>query len=254
MFETSVVRDQAVAARGRYRLLTVSIAAHTAVVVGAVAISVASVSFPKNAPNEFALAPMFVPVSVPPPLGNPNAAQQPKPAQPAAQKPAAPAPAQLTAPSTIPETVQPVQSASSNIGETTSTTTDSGEPGTLGVPWGTKDSVGALDAPPLTTTAPAVEDKVYTAGGEVKAPVLLRRVEPVYPPMLMRTRMSGKVVVHCIIDKNGRVRDAQIVYATMPPFADSVVRALDGWRYTPASLHGEAVECYLDLTVDFGVR
>jgi len=33
-----------------------------------------------------------------------------------------------------------------------------------------------------------------------------------------------------------------------------VLRAIKEWRYQPASLKGEAVECYLDLTVDFGVR
>ena len=252
MFETSMIRAKAVPSRGKYTLLTVSLIAHSAVIIGAITIGLVSVRFPANAPDEFARAPIFASVQIPPPLGNPNGGA--KPQQPPQQKPAAtPPPTQQTAPPTMPETTIPAQSASTGS-DTTTTSGDGTVPGPIGVPWGTKDSTGDLDAPPATMPqAPPVQDKIYTVG-EVKSPVIINRVEPQYPPALMRAKMAGKVSVHCIIDKNGRVRDAQVVYSTMPAFGESVLRAMKEWRYQPASLNGTAVECYLDLTVDFGVR
>jgi len=251
MFETSMIRAQAVPSRGRYTLLTVSLIAHSAVIIGAITIGLVSVRFPANAPDEFARAPIFASVPIPPPLGNPNGGA--KPQQQPQQKPAAtPPPAQLTAPPATPDTTQPAQSASTGS-DTTTTSGDGTIPGPIGVPWGTKDSIGDLDAPPAPIAQTPVQDKIYTVG-EVKSPTIINRLEPQYPPALMRAKLAGKVSVHCIIDKNGRVRDAQVVYATMPAFGESVLRAMKEWRYQPASLNGTAVECYLDLTVDFGVR
>ena len=254
MFETSVVQARAVPSRSKYTLLTVSLIAHSAVIVGALVIGVASVSFPESAPDEFAI-PLLTPVvSIPPPLGNPNAgATQKPPAQPQQPKqPVAPPPTQATAP-IVPENVIPATpSTGTTLAEGPSTGTGT-ETGPIGVPWGTEGSIGPLDAPPATTTQAPVENKIYTVG-EVKAPVIIRRVDPVYPPALIRAKLPGKVAVHCVIDKNGRVTNAKVMFATMPAFGDSVLRALKDWRYTPASLKGEAVDCYLDLTVDFGVR
>lgn len=253
MFETSVVRVQAMESRGKVSLLTISVVAHSAIVIGAIAMSIASVSFPKMAPDEFAQAPIFAVIQIPPPLGNPNAGTQAQ-KPPEQKKQAALPPNTITAPPTVPDKVTPTDTPSTgnDIAEGPSTG-DGTVPGPIGVPWGTKDSTGDLDAPPLTTTMPAVENKVYTVG-EVKAPVIITRVDPIYPHVLMRAKLPGKVMVHCIIDKNGRIRDAKVVYATNPAFGNAVLQALPGWRYTPASLQGTAVDCYLDLTVDFGVR
>ena len=253
MFETSTIRAKAIPSRGKYTLLTVSLIAHSAIIIGAITIGLVSVRFPLNAPDEFARAPIFNVVQIPPPLGNPNGGAKPKPQQPPQQKPAVTVPpAQQTAPPAMPETTQPAHSESTGS-DTTTTSGDGTVPGPIGVPWGTKDSIGSLDAPPAAIPATPVQEKVYTVG-EVKSPTIINRIEPQYPPALMRAKVPGKVSVHCIIDKNGRVRDAQVVYATMPAFGESVLRAMKDWRYQPASLNGTAVECYLDLTVDFGVR
>jgi protein TonB len=255
MFETSTIRAKAIPSRGKYTLLTVSLIAHSAIIIGAITIGLVSVRFPLNAPDEFARAPIFNVVQIPPPLGNPNGGAKPKPQQPPQQKTAVtPPPAQQTAPPATPDAVQPpAQSASTGNDNSTTPSGEGTVPGSIGVPWGTKDSIGNLDAPPAPMPATPVQEKVYTVG-EVKSPTIINRIEPQYPPALMRAKVPGKVSVHCIIDKNGRVRDAQVVYATMPAFGESVLRAMKDWRYQPASLNGTAVECYLDLTVDFGVR
>ncbi len=190
MFETSVAR--AVPSRGKYTLLTASLIAHSAVIVGAIVIGIASVSFPKNAPDEFAIPLIPVAVTIPPPLGNPNATGQPqKPPQPQVQKQAtAPLPTQPVAPPVIPDNVTPVDSASTT-GTESAIGPATGVPGPIGVPWGTEGSVGPIDAPPATATQAPVENKIYSVG-EVKAPVILHRVEPLYPGVLQRATAQRK--------------------------------------------------------------
>lgn len=250
MFETSVVRERVQASGARASLFTISVFAHTAVIVGVIAASIATVDFPATAPDEYALAPAPFVARIPPPLGNPDGgAKAAAPAQPKASSTPV-MPKEPVAPSTIPEVIEPV--ASSGNGTASASTAASTEP--LGVAWGEKDSIGDLDAPPATSTFAQPEQKIYEVGGEVIAPRLVHRVEPAYPSILLRTRLRQTVEVRCVIDRNGRVRDPQIVSDSMPPFNQAVIAAVRQWRFTPGSLHGKAVETYLDLTVNFAVQ
>jgi periplasmic protein TonB len=255
MFETSVIRAEAQAATGRFSLLSVSVIAHTAIVVGAVAVSIASVDFPAVTPDEYSRAPVFATVQIPPPLGNPNGGAKPV-TQPAV-KPPAPQPAnQVTAPSLVPETVTPV--ASTGTGDDTNSNPAGTVEGPIGVPWGTPNSIGDLDAPPAVVDLPVaqtpVEEKVYQPH-EVVAPVLVRRVDPRYPAQLQRVGVSATVIVRCIIDKNGSVRNAEVVVpASMAPFNSEVLGVLPQWKYKPATYAGKAVDSYLTVTVHFSIR
>lgn len=254
MFETSVVRVQAQARKGRLSLLTISVIAHSAVVIGAIAVSIASVDFPTNAPDEFGQAPVFMPVRIPPPLGNPNGgAPRPQPAaQPAVTPPQQPN--QITAPAVIPPDIPSVDAPSNGPATTTGGDSIGTVPGPVGEIWGTDGSTGDLGGPPgPATTQQPVEEKIYEVH-EVKAPVLLRRVAPPYPQQLVSTRMKATVVVRCIIDRNGRVRDPQILRPALPPFNAAVIDAVQQWRYTPGSRNGIAVETYLSVTVTFAVN
>ncbi len=254
MFETSVVQARTQAAGGRFSLLTISLFAHSAVIVGAVAFSVATVEFPTTAPDEVSRAPLFAQVQIPPPLGNPNGGAKPQPAQQPQQKPAVALPTEPVAPSHMPEDIPDVAASSSSTtpGDASGPSTGT-VPGPVGVPWGVEGSLGELDAPPATTTTPPVQERIYEAH-EVKAPVLIHRVTPDYPNAFRPSRLKVMVVVRCIIDKNGRVRDAEILKSGPPAFNAAVTAAVHQWRFTPGSLNGVAVDTYLNLTVNFSVN
>jgi periplasmic protein TonB len=253
MFETSVVRAHTQAAPARFRLLTASVIAHSAVVLGTVAISIASADFPVVAPDEYSRAPVFMPVHIPPPLGRPDGGAQKK-AQAAPVKPL-PAPTQPTAPSTVPETIP--QAEPSTSGTTESSAVGPGtEVGPVGVPWGEKDSIGDLDAPPVPVDVPVAqpEEKIYEAH-EVKAPVLITRVDPRYPASMMKAGPPATVVVRCVIDRSGSVRDPQVIVpAQFPPFNTEVLKVITQWKYRPATYAGRPVDSYQNLTVHFSVR
>lgn len=257
MFETSVVSARIGSQKKRRAgLLTVSLIAHSAVILGTIGVSIASVNFPQVAPDEYRTAPLFATVQIPPPLGNPNGGAKPQAAPVEKPKtPQPPPPNQITAPSAVPDEVIPAQSTSTNNADSGNSTEGDGRvEGPIGVPWGDPNSVSNdLTLPPAVVEAPVAEARIYEAH-EVKAPVLLRKVEPKYPQSMIRVGMNSVVVVRCIIDKNGNVRDPQILTSSMPPFNTAVVNAVQQWKFTPGSLRGDAVETYLTLTVNFNVK
>jgi TonB family protein len=250
MFETSVVRDQTAPGRRRVTLLSVSVLAHSAMVFGAVALSVASVEFPATAPNEYRAVPSLIPVQIPPPLGRPDGGAGARGSEASAPKPVERElrTGQETAPAEIPETVPDAEGwADGGTG-----VMKGGGSGPLGVPWGAEGSIGDIDAP-SGGVEQTVGDRIYHAH-EVNPPVLMHRVDPPYPAVMMRHRVPATVVVRCVIDRNGRVREPVIVKEALAPFNESVLVAVRQWRFRPGSLNGRAVETYLDLTVTFSVK
>ncbi|HVE72873.1 MAG TPA: TonB family protein [Thermoanaerobaculia bacterium] len=253
MFETSVVRAQA-QTRSRVSLLSASLVAHSAVILGALAMSIASVDFPIESPKEYSLAPIPFVARIPPPLGTPNGGAKPK-AQVAAPVKPVTVPTEPTAPPTVPDTVTPMTSDAA-ASQSTTATGDGTDEGDVGVPWGVKNSIGDLDAPPVPLDVPIAaqpEAKIYQPH-EVQAPKLISKVDPRYPQSLMRAAMPGTVVVRCVIDRNGNLRDPEVITSTMPPFEAEVLRVIGQWRYKPATYGGKPVDSYLDLKVTFQVR
>ena len=120
-----------------------------------------------------------------------------------------------------------------------------------GVPWGVKDSIG--DGPPITNAAPPDTDVPLPVSGDVKAPVVMHRVTPPYPRAALAARMNGQVIVECIIDKTGRVRDARVVRSSSTLFEQAAIDAVLQWQFAPGSLHGKAIDTIFDLTVTFKV-
>ena len=245
MFETSVVQARAKAAARRPLLLSVSIAAHAAVIIGVVATSVATVSLPKRAPNQ-----VTFPVidRIPPLKGDDvtktatHAAVQPQPVKRATM------PTTPTAPQVVPDHVVPAPAQTADSGPIGDSNPGpaTGNTGTPGVPWGSKDGVD-VDGPPATTAPP----KIYTVGEGVKAPVVLRRVSPPYPEIARRMHLNGFVVLECIIDQSGQIRDAKVVSSSSAMFEQPALDAVKQWQFAPGTFNGRPVDVLFDLTVSF---
>ena len=249
MFDTSLVKTRASSAR--YRLLTASIAVHTAVIVGAIGLSVASVDLPAEAPDQME---MFRAVTAPPPLG-PGGPPPKAPPKPVKIDPGTPVPRPRdVAPDTnlVPADPQPVTdnaTASEGGGETG----DDGEPGGGGDPNGILGGTGTDPSGTGIVAGPST-DIVHMPGGEVRPARVLTRVEPKYPSAFARIRMSATVKIRCIIDRNGNVRDAEIVTSSFPPFNESVIDALHRWTFAPGTMRGQPVDTYFELTVRFQTK
>jgi protein TonB len=251
MFDTSLVRSRTIAAPRRFGLFTASVAIHTAVALGAIAMSIASVDFPDQSPDQMELYRPMMPVSLPAELGPGGPPKpQPKP-QVTPAPPREPQPQEVTAPQEIPDET-PVLStpgAGADViptgGESGTGESGGGDP--LGIPGGIGNDPGVGvgtpgDAGPLVP------------GGEVRAAKVLRRVEPRYPAAFVPARKTAVVTVRCVIDRNGRIRDPQVITSSWAPFNQSVIDAVQQWTFAPGTLRGEPVDTWFELTVRFEVR
>jgi periplasmic protein TonB len=87
-------------------------------------------------------------------------------------------------------------------------------------------------------------------GGNVQQANLLRQVQPIYPPIAKTAHISGTVVLHAIISKDGTIE--QLEYISGPPLLmKNAMDAVRQWRYRPTMLNGEPVEVDTTVSVVF---
>ncbi|WP_242148201.1 TonB family protein [Sphingomonas sp. BAUL-RG-20F-R05-02] len=76
--------------------------------------------------------------------------------------------------------------------------------------------------------------------------------QPVFPPDEQRAGRSGRVVVRVLVGVDGRVKDIARVSATSDSFYDVTrKRALDKWRFKPATRDSIPVEAWREVAVSF---
>ena len=232
MFETAVVRAR-VADR---RLLSLSVVAHSAIVAAVIAASVASTRLPTEAPKQMRV--MFVDHIPPLDRPAPPRAAAPHLGKPAAGQARLPVLHTITAPQTIPSTIPNILPAA------VAPTIDD-----IGDPVGKKDSVGDDPQAPSDANGPLIAGQ---AG--VTSPVAIHRVDPVYPPAMLRAHMGGWVVLQCIIDRSGHIRDVSVVRSSFGAFEQPAIDAVQKWVFTPGMLNRQPVDVIFELTVKFEVR
>jgi periplasmic protein TonB len=107
---------------------------------------------------------------------------------------------------------------------------------------------GAGGGPP--PPPPPKSNKPLRVGGAVIAANLIRQVTPVYPPIAKTAHISGTVVLHAIISKDGTIE--QLEYISGPPLLmKNAMDAVRQWRYRPTMLNGEPVEVDTTVSVVF---
>jgi len=80
--------------------------------------------------------------------------------------------------------------------------------------------------------------------------LLVRRVNPVYPPLARQARIQGTVTLRVIISKSGDVENVQLV-SGHPMLAPAAIAAVKQWKYQPYSADGEPVEVETNIQVIF---
>ena len=87
-------------------------------------------------------------------------------------------------------------------------------------------------------------------GGNLKAPMKIKDVKPVYPPIAQSARVQGVVIVEAIIDTEGKIADSRIL-RSIPLLDDAALRAVQEWEFTPTLLNGMPQSLVITLTVNF---
>jgi protein TonB len=245
MFEDVLIESAGQKGRGRKALsLPVSLALHVLVIGAAVG---ASIWFVEDVP-EPPIPVTFYAAAPPPPPPPPAAAPKPAAAKPQVIKPVPVRPSEMTAPTMIPEKIpEPLAAPELEIAadEGVEGGVEGGVPG--GVPGGVLGGV-------VGGTGPGTGDEPLRVGGDVKAPQLINRVEPSYPEAARKARMEGVVILEAIITANGNVEEVKVLKSVNPLLDAAATRAVQQWKYRPATLNGRAVRVYLTVTVTFNLH
>jgi TonB family protein len=106
----------------------------------------------------------------------------------------------------------------------------------------------AAETPPQQT-----DEKYLRVGGDVKAPVVVKRVEPVYTEEARKARISGIVIIEARISEAGVVDDVQVLKPLPFGLDQAAVDAVKQWEFRPATLDGKPVPVIFNLTVNFKV-
>jgi periplasmic protein TonB len=188
-------------------------------------------ALPKGMLNTFLVAP-----APPPP--------PPPPAPPAKVivRPKIITPQRMVAPTVIPKKVEMVKDEAPDL--------NAGVEGGVGVPGGTGSVLGGIlgNAGPPPPKAPTPTR--IRVGGNVAAAKLLHQVQPNYPQIAKTAHVSGTVILHAIIAKDGTIQELQ--YISGPALLmKSAMDAVHEWRYQPTQLNGQPVEVDTTIQVVF---
>ncbi len=124
-----------------------------------------------------------------------------------------------------------------------------GVPG--GIPGGQMGGVigGIISSTPVAVPKVATPQRVRVSAG-VTSGLLIRKVNPIYPPLARQARISGTVVLRAVISKDGSIENLTLV-SGHPMLAPAAIDAVKQWKYKPYLLNGEPVEVDTEVQVNF---
>ena len=154
---------------------------------------------------------------------------------------------QLRTPTKIPEKVQmikeeeappPVTSMAGVVG---------------GVPGGQMGGVigGIISSTPVAVPKVATPQRVRVSQGVTQG-LLIRKIQPPYPPLARQARIQGNVVLQAEISKSGDIQNLHLI-SGHPMLAPAAIEAVKQWKYRPYILNGEPVEVETQITVIFSL-
>src|SRR5580704_13895092 len=146
----------------------------------------------------------------------------------------------MVAPTVIPKSVTIVKDEAPVIYSNSGAGVDGGTGSVLG------GILGNVDPPPPKPAAP----QRIRVGGNVEQGAILNRTTPEYPAIAKVAHISGTVVLHAIIAKDGTIQELEFVSGP-PMLVKSAMDAVKQWRYKPYLLNGDPVEVETTINVDF---
>ncbi len=82
----------------------------------------------------------------------------------------------------------------------------------------------------------------------IEGPVLIGRVEPIYPPLALEQRREAHVHLEVLLDEAGHVQDARVTESGGEDFDAALVSALGQATFHPATQNGQPVRALVHFT------
>jgi protein TonB len=156
---------------------------------------------------------------------------------------------QLRTPTKIPQKVQMIKEDEAPPPEMATGGVVGGVPG--GVPGGQMGGVigGIISSTPVAVPKVATPQRVRVSLG-VSQGLLIKKVQPNYPPLARQARIQGTVLLQAEISKDGTIENLRLI-SGHPMLAPAAIEAVKQWRYKPYMLNGEPVAVETQVQVNF---
>ncbi len=155
----------------------------------------------------------------------------------------------LRTPTKIPQKIQMIKEDEAPPPAMASSGVVGGVPG--GIPGGQMGGVigGIISSTPVAVPKVATPQRVRVSQG-VSQGLLVRKVNPSYPPLARQARIQGTVILRAVISKDGSIENLTLV-SGHPMLAPAAIEAVRQWKYKPYLLNGEPVEVDTEVQVNF---
>jgi TonB family protein len=111
-------------------------------------------------------------------------------------------------------------------------------------------SGGSLSNLVATGNAPQPVLQALNVSQGVSQGLLIKKIQPTYPPNALRMRVEGSVQLLATIGKTGNITAVKITSGD-PLLARAAQDAVKQWKYRPYFLNGEPVEIQTQVTINF---
>jgi len=88
----------------------------------------------------------------------------------------------------------------------------------------------------------------------LSAPVATMKVDPAYPPDVLRDKVEGKVTLYAVIRTDGTVDEIRVLDSLDSRLDATAMRALSRWHFQPATKNGEPVALEAVVEVPFRMK
>ncbi len=103
----------------------------------------------------------------------------------------------------------------------------------------------------LIDPAPGDDPYFWVVGNRVKAPQLIDSPDPSYTDAAKQARVAGSVTISMVVQANGEPGRLTITKPLGMGLDEQALKAVQKWRFKPATMEGKAVPVYSKVDVIF---
>jgi len=97
--------------------------------------------------------------------------------------------------------------------------------------------------------------KFYRVGEEgITSPVVVHEVKPKYTAEALHSKVTGTVVMECIVQPNGECFGAHVTKPLDPGLDREALNSLQSWRFQPGERYGKPVPVVVTVDIGFSLR
>ena len=104
---------------------------------------------------------------------------------------------------------------------------------------------------PVETQLPPTKPGVYDVSKVDTEPIVISNAIPTYPGELRGRGITGECVIAFTVRQDGSVGDLMVVKATDIRFGAAGLNAISEWKFSPARLGGQPVDCRMTVPFQF---